>query len=120
MKRLLLTLLVLVMLTPSLVCSGILCSKMAMADMPCCPKQHKETGVKFFKDCSGIELQGVADHIVLNKQVFHSHDLFVLADATRLTPVAAVNNYAIRAPPPEFSVSSSFPPVYLSTQRLRI
>src|SRR5689334_19181532 len=119
MKRLLLTLLVLVMLTPSLVCSGIICSKMAMADMPCCPKQHHETGVKFFKDCSGIELQGVSDHIVLSKQVLQAHDLFVMADTTRLTPITAVNQYAIRAPPPDFIASSSFPPVYLSTQRLR-
>ena len=122
MKRLLLTLLVLVMLTPSLACAGILCppmSKAISADMPCCPKCPHETGVKFFKDCSGIDLQSVSDHVVLNKQVMQSHDLFVMADSPRLDFRIAVSQHGIRAPPLDYG-RSSFPPIYLSTQRLRI
>lgn len=122
MKRLLLTLLVLVMLTPSLACAGILChpaSKTVSMDMPCCPKCPHETGVKFFKDCSGIDLQGVADHIVLKKPVMHSHDLFVLTEVPQLVFAVTVSQHGIRAPPLSYHLSNT-PPIYLSTQRLRI
>ena len=122
-KRLLLTLMVFVMLTPSLACAGIMCPPMSnlasVTDMPCCPKCPHETGVKFFKDCSGIDLQSVYDHIALNKQVMHSHDLFVMADSIRLDFIIAVSPHGIRAPPLDYG-HSSFPPIYLSTQRLRI
>lgn len=123
MKRLLLTLMVLMMLTPSLACAGIMCQPMSKpasaADMPCCPKNLKETGVKFFKDCAGIDLQIVSDHVSLNKQVFQSHDLFVMADFPRLEFRTTTSQHGIRAPPLEYE-RSSFPPIYLSTQRLRI
>ena len=126
MKRLLLTLLVLVMLTPSLACAGFMmcCQPEQKAaqvqEIPCHESGKKSApDVKFMKDCAQIDLQGVADYVFLKKQFSQAHDFFIIATAPQFNPASITHVNSIRAPPWDYGLSSS-QPVYLATQRLRI
>lgn len=123
MKRLLLTLLVFVMFTPSLACADICCpagpKTVHSKDMPCHHPEKKSAEIKFMKDCAQIDLQGAADHSLVKKQPFPAHDLFSPAVTSPVALISAVNIPGIRAPPRRPEGISPLP-VYLSTQRLRI
>lgn len=125
MKRLLLILLVLVMLTPSLACADFMncCppdqKNSPSEDMPCHKQDKKSPDIKFMKDCAQVDLQGVADHVFFKKQVSQAHDLFVVAVAHQFSPANVTRDNGIRAPPLDYGLFS-LSPVYLSTQRLRI
>lgn len=125
MRRLLLTLMILVMLTPSLACAELLCcpqKREAQAkDMPCHEEQnqtHEKAGVKFMKDCTQVDLQIVSDAVALKKQADHSLTSFIIPETPGISAGTA-DVHGIRAPPRQ-AASSFFPPLYLSTLRLRI
>lgn len=126
MKRLLLTLLVLMMLTPSLACAELIgcCpsdqKENQSQDMPCHKEGKKSPDIKFMKDCAQIDIQSVSDHVFFKKQFSQIHDFFVVATAPQICPTTVTHVNGIRAPPWDYGLSSSFQPVYLSTQRLRI
>lgn len=125
MKRLLLTLLVVMMLTPSMACAELIgCCPSEQKDtqsqdMPCHTQGKKSPDIKFMKDCAQTDLQSVADHVFFKKQFSQAHDFFVVATAPQINPATVTHINRIRAPPSDFYYSS-FPPIYLSTQRLRI
>lgn len=125
MKRLLLTLLVLIMLTPSLACADFMdyCppeqNTSQSQEMPCHKQGKKSPDIKFMKDCAQVDLQGVADHVFFKKQFSQAHDLFVVVVASQFSPATITRNNGIRAPPLDYGLFS-LSPVYLSTQRLRI
>lgn len=125
MKRLVLIFGILAMLTPSLACAGFYCcppeqKETRSEEMPCHEQGKKNSpDVKFMKDCAKIDLQSVSDHVVLKKQTAQAHDLFIMAATIQPHPAMLVRENGIRAPP-QGGPGNSFPPIYLSTQRLRI
>jgi hypothetical protein len=123
MKRLLLTLMMLVMLTPSLACAKICCpdspKPSPSKEMPCHHQDKKSSEIKFMKDCAQIDLQGVADQSLVKKQLVQADDFFIPIEAAAIPFNHAVASHGIRAPPRRLGNFSPLP-VYLSTQRLRI
>lgn len=125
MTRLLLTLLVLVMLTPSLACAGFMqcCPPTQKSppsrEMPCHDSGKKSSDIKFMKDCAQIDLQGTTAYVFFKKQFSLAHDFFAIPTASQTNPVKDAPVNGIRAPPWDY-ISSPSPPIYLSTQRLRI
>ena len=125
MKRILMTLMVLVMLTPSLACANLLCcvtqkQEAPAQDMPCHKQEKQKSDVMFMKDCAKIDLQAATDVTFVKKQISQPHDLFVQADDVLRSPVNDVAAVGIRGPPRDIVLASSSPPVYLATLRLRI
>jgi len=130
MRKLLIHLLMLLMLTPSLACGPILGAakaQAAQAAMPDCKGMGMDSQKKvpdgdhvFFKDCSKTDLFG-ADHANLEKPDLDGKVFFV-AWATKTpeysyTPAGA---NAIRGPPPDWpGLSQTQPPILLTTQRFR-
>jgi hypothetical protein len=130
MKNFLLTLLVFVMLTPGLACAKMMPHEnahKAMAGMAkgmhCCPEPEHQSdmGTMLFKDCAKIDLQYVGDSQLLEKTDIVKAALpYSLAQdriAGNLVPSQA---RFIRGPPDPPEVFSSYPPIFLTTQRLRI
>jgi hypothetical protein len=130
MKNFLLTLLVFVMLTPGLACANMMSrgsthrvtAEMAKG-MPCCPEsEHKsDMGTMLLKDCAKIDLQHVGDSLLLQKTDIVKAALpSILAQdriAGNLLPSQA---RFIRGPPDPSEGFRSSPPIFLTTQRLRI
>ena len=129
MKKFLLTLLVFVMLTPGLACAGVMGNAkphMAMAgmakEMPCCPKsdQKSDMGGMLLKDCAKIDLQHVGDSLLLKKVDVVKISPYILPQdliAVNFEPSQALS---IRGPPDPPEIFRSYPPIFLTTQRLRI
>lgn len=122
-----------VMLMPSLACAMPVCADKAtqsleQAQQPCAEHHsdntsdsNKDTKVKFLVDCMGVDLQK-ADTTSIDKPILKAAgDSYILA---ALVPAVSVPHIAIgiiRGPPPDHSgLSSSYPPVFLTTQRIRI
>ena len=136
MRKILLSFLMLIMLTPSLACAMPVCAEpakaakpMAMSDMPCPSMDHQgkakekqSSSGMLMKDCMGLELQ-VAD----NGPVVHKPDIskdVPVVLAFNIEPVTAWtldNVRTIRGPPPDWlGHSQTKSSILLTTQRLRI
>lgn len=133
MKNFLLSLLVLVMFTPSLACAGFMDNPqskkppMAMAgmakEMPCCPKSTQKSdgmGTMLFKDCAKIDLQHVGDSLLLKKVDFVEISLYILPQDLIGANFELSQAHLIRGPPDSPEIFRSYPPIFLTTQRLRI
>lgn len=132
MRKLVATLLMLIMLTPSLACAMPICAGEAAtktAAKPCAAdtkdhgSQPSETGKKLslLKDCMGVDLQ-VADGISIHKPDLQDVVIF-MQTLNRDRPVSGPDNKTdgIRGPPPDWpSIKSFQPSLILSTQRFRI
>jgi len=123
MKRVLPGFLVLLMLTPSLVCFMAFCPTQAKAEMLCHQDSNDDNSdLMFFSDCSGVDLQQANDEASLKKPD-QSFEL-VFYDLAHLTAKHQFLNglEKARAPPGYMDRSISFatPPVILTTQRFRI
>ena len=132
MRKLLATLMMLVMLTPSLACAMPICAgetAAKIATKPCFEhttnhrNQKSETGKKLnlLKDCMGVDLQ-VADDVSIHKPDLQDTPVFILALNSGL-PVSWPDNKTdgIRGPPPYWpDIQSTQPSLILSTQRFRI
>ncbi|MBI3442094.1 MAG: hypothetical protein HY052_09900 [Proteobacteria bacterium] len=129
MKKFLLTLLVFVMFTPSLSCAQFMQTQkphMAMAgmakDMPCCPKadQKSDMGTKFFKDCAKIDLQQAGDGLLLKKVDSVQASPYILPQDLIAAQFEFSRAHFIHGPPDPPEIFRSYPPIFLTTQRLRI
>lgn len=131
MKRILLSLMVLLMLMPGLACANMMHDQKQAApmagmsgDMPCCPK-HKpapDKGTMLMQDCMKVDLQQAADMPLMKKidTVKHTYP-FILTQIANVNLVL-VRSHTARGPPPNgpISLSEVHNPVFLLTQRLRI
>lgn len=132
MKRLLIAILMLVMLTPSLACAMPICADEAQAaavEQPCAGHNgHHDSGkkepvkkVNLLKDCMGVDLQ-VADDDASVKVPDLKKDIpfdigFVTYPTKIWTAAAAIE---IRGPPDWPDPSQTQPSLILTTQRFRI
>ena len=126
MKKVIFSLLILVMMLPGLACANIMSHAPAkhMVGMLNCPgMNHKSTsqGIALFKDCSKADLQKVSDGSVLKKPVFAKEGFF--------TPslISSLNFYPVRQAfyptgPPfvRLTENLTYPPILLTVPRLRI
>lgn len=132
MRQLLLGFLMLVMLTPSLVCAMPVCTDEALAakaEVPCADhadhhgdkKEGKSNKPTFMSDCAGVDMQK-ADTASFEKPDLKSDSLlFVLVDDLSLNNFAHTDAGTIRGPPPDWpALSQTQPSILLTTQRLRI
>jgi hypothetical protein len=134
MKRLLLSLLVVAMLLPGLACGSMPCAQaagmkkmqhhMAMK-MPCshCPKEkpnlHKD--IMLMGDCSHTTLQTAGTQSLLPALDLLHHDFIAVIDMPRPAQLALSGLYTIRGPPDGTAPpGAAYPPLFLSTLRLRI
>lgn len=131
MRKFLITLMMLVMLTPSLACAMPVCVGHAAtkaASMPCADhadndgyqKSDADQKLNLLKDCMGIDLQ-VADSVSVDKPDIHASVFaFVLNSDFSVTGFGEKAD-VIRGPPPGWPVAQSTQPsLILSTQRFRI
>lgn len=134
MRKFLYGLMMMIMLTPGLVCGPFMAAGKAHAasmQMPHChhmamdrtagSTKSPHDGTMMFKDCARIDLYG-ADHSALEKPDLKITKVFYDAAAAAIDydfkPVAY---YQIRGPPPETArAGTTYPPLYLTTQRLRV
>jgi hypothetical protein len=129
MRQLLLGFLMVVILTPSLVCAMPICTDEALAakaEVPCAnhhgeKKEGKSNEPTFMSDCAGVDMQK-ADTASFEKPDLKSNPLvYVLTDASALNNLFHTDAGSIRGPPPDWpALSQAQPSILLTTQRLRI
>jgi len=136
MKKLIYSLLALVMLTPGLACGPFMTATQAlaaqpavMADMPDCkgmmgmetPKKETDDEHVFFKDCSKADLFS-ADHAPIKAPDLDGKVIFPLSiDTVSFLIFNPANTQSIRGPPPDWpDISQTQPSILLTTQRLRV
>lgn len=116
MKRLLFSLLILVMLTPSLACAEI----MHVQKPKPCPMhmdQGKNTELMFFKDCAKLDLLQGGDGASLKQPDFSAQDFsFIPVTSPVWHDTSAFGFTPVRGPP----ATAAYPPIFLNTLRLRI
>ena len=131
MRKFFAAILMLVMLTPSLVCAMPVCldtpKETASTEAPCMehakgkqqPDKTKKSHVGFMQDCTGVDFQTVFATSIEKLDIFKlTFDM-----AADLPTYHQWMNTASssRGPPPDFViVSEAYPPVFLTTQRIRI
>lgn len=131
MKRLLLSLMMLVMITPSLACAMPICAdgkEAARIEQKPCAEHHSDSQkdeskgkVRLLIDCTGVDLQ-VADSQADLKAPNTQPDVsvYTLTDETLLSQHDYIIS-KIRGPPPDQpSLSETHPSIILTTQRFRI
>jgi hypothetical protein len=136
MKKFLIHLLMLVMLTPGLACGPFMtvgkahAAAVQMKDMPNCHGMDmgkntdgKDTSAKdgpmLFKDCSKADLFS-ADHVSLKKLDVTKAFFMAWADSVPAYVFTPVDFYATRGPPPDWpELSETQPSILLTTQRFR-
>lgn len=132
MRKLLIHLLMLVMLTPGLVCGPFMGMDKAQAaqsmqGMEDCPgmgladqEQAPDSDHVFFKDCSKTDLFS-ACHAALEKPDLDGKVFFVAwADIVPAYVFTPADFHAIRGPPPDWpDFSQTQPSILLTTQRFR-
>jgi hypothetical protein len=134
MRKILITFLMLLMVTPGLACGPFLgaakaqAAQVSMPGMPDCKGMGMDSQKKarnggdhvFFKDCAKVDLSGV-DHANLKAPDLSGKVFFVALLATTpdySVPPPAAN--AIRGPPPDWpGLSETQPSILLTTQRFR-
>lgn len=128
MKKFLATLIMLVMLTPSLVCAMPVCSepaKAAAVEQPCAGHvnnaESKKEQVNFLQDCTGVDLQ-MASAPSIEKPDTYKDFIFTAFDVPAMSAWSFGEAVGMRGPPPfEWrQVSQSHLPVFLTTQRIRV
>lgn len=132
MRKVLLNLLVLLMLTPSLVCAMPMCAgksgKTATASVPCAG-HHGEHDTKpareklrFVQDCMGVDLTSADNAPVLKAPDLARVAALIIPAASFLAAQAIpVDKHHIRGPPPDWpEPHQTQPSVLLITQRLLI
>lgn len=132
MKKFLIHLLMLIMLTPGLACGPFMGMDKAQAAQPMqsmedchgtemtSQEQSPDGDHMFFKDCSKTDLFN-ASHIVLEQPNLDSNDFFIAwANIVPAYIFSPANFQAIRGPPPEWpDLSQALPSILLTTQRFR-
>lgn len=129
MRKLLIHLLMLVMLTPGLVCGPFMGmdKAQAMQGMEDCPgmgladqEQAPDSDHIFFKDCSKTDLFS-AGHASLEKPDLGGKVFFMAwADIVPAYVFSPADFHTIRGPPPEWpDLSQTQPSILLTTQRFR-
>lgn len=90
-------------------------------EMPCCPQdvQKSDMSGMLFKDCAKIDLQHVADALLLKKVDITKISPYILPHDL-IADVRLSQARFIRGPPNPPEISGSYPPIFLITQRLRI
>ena len=131
MKKLTLTLLTLLMVMPSLVCSMSLCpmgsAQAAEIDSPPmpCHEQAKDNkfdngAVMLMTDCMGVDLQK-ADTAQVNAPDLSSNIIIYPAFTNIITTqLTSLSSNAIRGPPPQIDIVAISSSIYQTTQRFRI
>lgn len=124
MKRIILTLLVLAMFLPGLACAKILdhAPTKQMEGMENChgmKDKSPSNGVMLFKDCMKSDLQTASDYPVIKKQVLEKQVFFIPVILQSLISFRGKANSQSTGPPHHFA-ALSYPPVFLTTLRLRI
>ena len=128
MRSFLTTLMMLVMLTPGLACSKTMCANMdAMAaqatEMPChgeMADQSPEPGLMIAIDCAEVDL-ATADVPPTVKAPTDTVKIgFDLWGADQAHGLQVADARFIRGPPDKGLSHSSYPSVFLNTQRIRI
>lgn len=124
MRKILVHLLILVMLTPSLACGPFMPGGRTHAAkaMPACHGMtaHANThGTMLFKDCAKIDLQD-ANHAILKKPDAGKTFFLALTDAPERNDLTNTDFHDARGPPPDTpAVSQTKPSILLTTQRFR-
>lgn len=136
MKKFLVVIMILIMLTPSLACAMPVCAdkmQAAAAKQPCAEHHAghdtdggKESssspkGVNFLIDCMGVDLQ-TADSASVQKPDIQAGLIFsaVINTDVPVIPTPAQSS-EIRGPPPDWlALSQTQPSILLTTQRFRI
>lgn len=131
MKKILYALMMLVMLTPSLACAATTCAAMGqhsqvqkLDEPPCHGEAQQDSGsvnLMFFKDCTKADLGQVDHDSLVQLPEFQIDDVFYNAlSVDVLTSLSLKEQNHIRGPPFVTASLSSYPPLYMATQRLRI
>jgi hypothetical protein len=131
MKNFLLSFMILVMFTPGLSCAQFMdhhpdsMTKNSMSkNMPCCPKSKNSSGmdVPLFKDCMKIDLQQAHGPQFLKKVDVEKKTFPFIQTQALKKEFSPLQNRGARDPPFAWrtSLSETYPPVFLATQRLRI
>lgn len=138
MRKLLASLLMLIMITPSLVCGPFMGYHKAQASpskvmmsMPNCHEmakpvsghkfQKSDIRLSFFKDCFHIELQTVDyDTDIKNPAVVYDIAMLMPAEIGVHDGLISYDTIAIRGPPPDWpNLSQTQPTILQTTQRVR-
>lgn len=134
MRKILLGLLMLVMLTPALACgAAMICVKQAQAsqpaeEAPCHGQKQQDSGdnvqtaLMLFKDCTGVDLakSDSGPATVKKPELQKSFGVMAWIDFAADTGFDLSATYQIRGPPPDFSGIATSPPILLTTRRFRI
>lgn len=129
MRKFVLTLLVALMVMPSMVCAMPLCMDEQQAAEPChemsghsdSGRQNDLSGVMLLNDCMGTDLYS-SDNASYNSHPDLSVDTidFAWVDFASSYAVDPARAHTIRGPPPDVTSELQQIPVYLSTQRFRL
>lgn len=126
MRKVLYTLMMIIMLTPTLVCGGFMCAQPAQAaeEMPCHGEKQSDNekhSLMFMKDCLKVELLQAGNGDTFQKPDIEISKIFYgRADILTGYSFEPAASYHIRGPPIETAEALTYPPLYLTTQRLRI
>lgn len=126
MRQSLISLLMFVMFMPSLACGNLMFAKKAQAaqETPChgnVQKSNADEATMLFKDCARIDLSH-ADHgnTIQKPEIQIDKVFYALIDLSANSSFTPVRANQIRGPPIIAAASETYPPLYLTTQRLRI
>jgi hypothetical protein len=128
MKKVLLSFLMILMLTPGLACAMPSCvhheEVQASSDKPChdeAEQSEKHHGPITNADCAKTDLQNVADQVVKKSDLPGTVFIPAVTETAAPQQPQLANNSKIRGPPPDWpGLSETSPPVLLTTQRIRL
>jgi hypothetical protein len=129
MKKVLLSFLMLLMLTPGLACAMPSCVHheeeiQASADKPCHDEaghHDKHHGPITNADCAKTDLQSVGDQVIKKPELTSQIFIPAILQGAVPEPIQLADNSKIRGPPPEWTrLSHTSPSTLLITQRVRL
>lgn len=127
MKKVLLSFLMLLMLTPGLACAMPSCvhheETQASSDKPCHDESgrgEKHHGPITNADCAKTDLQNVADQVVKKSDLPGQVFIAAIAAGSISKQIRFADNSNIRGPPPDWpDLSETNPSILLTTRRIR-
>ncbi len=128
MKSILTSLVMLVMLTPGLACAKTMCANMdAMVaqaeDVPChgeMPEMDSDPAMMITIDCAKVDMVA-ADPLPIIKAPTDTVQIdLAIWVAEQVHGLRIVDARYIRGPPDKGFSQSTYPPIFLNTQRIRI